>query len=235
MFSPQGNDNLISNNASVVTNSALYSFDDSKNMSNKVSEKHENKKGAFANFARISSFDDEIGWSSNKSESTFNNYYDNPNFTGAGLYKPFGVNDDNPLGKNVYNYSMSSASVVRGIAFANGGREFVENPLAKPYNIVDNTYELGRAIKNNDFNDVINITRTKNIEVISKIEITPIAYNTYQMSDILKETRTSQVIDFRPIPKELALTKPSKLRNFWGNQIGFIKNLKNMFIKSKVK
>lgn len=216
MFSPQGNDNLISNNASAATNSALYSFNDSRNLADKYSGKHENKKGAFANFARISNFDDEIGWSSN-------------------MYNSFGTSKENPLEKNVYNYSMSSAGIIRGMAFANGGRGFVENPLAKPYKIVDNTYEFSRAIKNNDFNDVINVTKVKKAEYSNKVEIAPVAYNTYRMSDILKETDASQIIDFSPIPKELALVKTSKWRSFWGNQVEFIKHVKNMFMRSKVK
>ncbi|MBQ8298712.1 MAG: hypothetical protein IJX99_02415 [Clostridia bacterium] len=235
MFSPQGNDNLISNNASIAANSALYSFDDSKNKANIVSEKHENKKGAFANFARISCFDDEIGWVSGNLSSTSNDLYSTHDFASTGLYKPFGVSNDNPLGKNIYSYSMSSATAVRGIAFANGGRGFVENPLAKPYNIVDNTYEFNRTITNNDFNDVINVTKSEKIEDLSRVEITPVAYNTYQISDILKETKSSQIIDFKPIPQELALTKPSKFRSFFGSQIELIRNLKNMFIRSKVK
>lgn len=235
MFSPQGNENLIVNDMSVATNGVLYSFNDSKNANEPKCEKHENKKGAFANFARISTLDDENGWYPTKFENTYDSYYKEPDFTGVGLYKPFGVSNDNPLGKNVYNYSMSSACAIRGIAFSNGGRGIVENPLAKPYNIVDNTYEFGRAITNNDFNDVINVATVENDISTSKVEITPVAYNTYQMSDILKETKESQIIDFKPIPRELALAKPSKIRGFIERQIDCIRNFKNLFAKNKVK
>ena len=239
MFSPYSNENLIEENTLQIAEKVLYSFGDAENKSVIKPIKHENKKSAFANFAKISAIDEMPIWGNNTADSVMNNYYKSPNFQGVSLYKPLGVIADNPLERGIYSYSMSSATAVKGMAFANKSGGIVKNPLATQCNIVDNSYEFNRTIKNNDVYDIINAAKTeKNMPIIdaTRVEIAPIAHNTFQMADILIETQTSQIIEFMP-QKTMALTKTTKMSSFWAKQRAMIDNLKNMFSikKEKVK
>lgn len=234
MFSPYSNDNLIEENTLQIAEKVLYSFGDAENKSVVNPIKHENKKSAFANFASISAFDEMPNWGASSVDNVMNNYYKSPTFQGVSLYKPMGVIADNPLDKGIYSYSMSSANVVKGMAFANSGG-IVKNPLAVPCNVVDNSYEFNRAMKNNDMYDILNSAKNeRNEEVVdaSRVEITPIAHNTFQMADILVETQTAQIIDFMPY-KTMALVKTTKMSSFWAKQRAMIDNLKNMFSKKE--
>ena len=79
--------------------------------------------------------------------------------------------------------------------------------------------------------DILNSTKiekTKEIVDVTRVEIAPIAHNTFQMADILVETQMSQVIEFVP-HKTMALTKTTKMSAFWAKQRAMIDNLKNMF------
>lgn len=239
MFSPYSNENLIEENTLQIAEKVLYSFGDAENKSVVKPIKHENKKSAFANFASISISDETPIFGGAPVDTVINNYYKSPNFQGVSLYKPLGVIADNPLEKGIYNYSMSSATAIKGMAFANKSGGIVKNPLAEPCNIVDNTYEFNRTIKNNDVYDIMNATKVEkavpNVDA-TRVEIAPIAHNTFQMADILIETQTSQIIDFMP-HKTMALTKTTKMSSFWAKQRAMIDNLKNMFSikKEKVK
>lgn len=236
MFSPYSNDNLIEENTLQIAEKVLYSFGDAENKSVINPIKHENKKSAFANFASISAVDEMPIWGNNSLDLAINNYYKSPDFQGVSLYKPLSVISDNPLEKSVYNYSMSSATAVKGIAFANPSGGNVKNPLVVPCNIVDNSYEFNRTMKNDDMYDVINATKVENEVEANRVEIAPIAHNTFKMADILVETQMSQVIEFMP-HKTTALVKTTKMSSFWAKQRAMIDNLKNMFSikKEKVK
>ena len=150
------------------------------------------------------------------------------------MYKPLGGVNDNPLGKTVYNYSLSSVSAVKGMAFAGSSGGNLNNPLAKPCNIVDNSYEFNRPIMNSDFTDVINATKIEKAIEATRVEIAPVARNTFKMADILVETEASQIISFKP-RQEVALTKVTKMSAFWAKQRNMIENFKNMFIVKKEK
>lgn len=232
MYSPISNENLITENASGIAENVLYSFGDTENKSIYNSLKPD-KKSAFANFASISGTDEVPVWGRNTMDNVMNNYYKSPEFKGVSLYKPLGVVNDNPLGKNVYNYSMSSATAVKGMAFAGSGN--LNNPLAKPYNIVDNSYEFNRNMTNSDFTDVINETKIEEAIEATRIEIMPVARNTFKMSDILVESEATQVINFTPRQTTVALTKVTKMSAFLAKQRSMIENLKNMFIVKKEK
>ena len=238
MFSPYSNDNLIEENTLQIAEKVLYSFGDAENKSVMNPIKHENKKSAFANFASISALDEMPNFGVGSVDNVMNNYYKSPTFQGVSLYKPMGVIADNPLEKGIYSYSMSSAGVVKGMAFANSGG-IVKNPLAAPCSVVDNSYEFNRTMKNNDMYDILNSAKKENAEKVvdtNRVEIAPIAHNTFQMADILVETQMSQVIEFVP-HKTMALVKTTKMSSFWAKQRAMIDNLKNMFSikKEKVK
>lgn len=234
MFSPYSNDNLIEENTLQIAEKVLYSFGDAENKSVINPIKHENKKSAFANFASISALDEMPNWGAGSVDNVMNNYYKSPAFQGVSLYKPLGVVADNPLEKGIYNYSMASTSMVKGMAFANSGG-IVKNPLSTPCNIVDNSYEFNRTIKNNDMYDVLNsvkVEKTTEIVDLGRVEIAPVAHNTFQMADILVETQMSQVIDFMP-HKTMALVKTTKMSAFWAKQRAMIDNFKNIFSKKE--
>ena len=234
MFSPYSNDNLIEENTLQIAERVLYSFGDAENKSVINPIKHENKKSAFANFASISALDEMPNWGAGSVDNVMNNYYKSPTFQGVSLYKPLGVVADNPLEKGIYNYSMASTSMVKGMAFANSGG-IVKNPLSTPCNIVDNSYEFNRTIKNNDMYDVLNSVKaekTTEIVDLGRVEIAPVAHNTFQMADILVETQMSQVIDFMP-HKTMALVKTTKMSAFWAKQRAMIDNFKNIFSKKE--
>ena len=234
MFSPYSNDNLIEENTLQIAEKVLYSFGDAENKSVINPIKHEKKKSAFANFASISALDEMPNWGAGSVDNVMNNYYKSPTFQGVSLYKPLGVAADNPLEKGIYNYSMASTSMVKGMAFANSGG-IVKNPLSTPCNIVDNSYEFNRTIKNNDMYDVLNSVKaekTTEIVDLGRVEIAPVAHNTFQMADILVETQMSQVIDFMP-HKTMALVKTTKMSAFWAKQRAMIDNFKNIFSKKE--
>ena len=234
MFSPLSNENLIKENTTGIADNVLYSFGDAENKSIYNSLKPENKKSAFANFANIAGNDDVPTFGVNTVDNVINNYYKSPEFKGVSLYKPLGVTNDNPLGKNVYNYSLSSVAAVKGMAFAGSSGLNLNNPLAKPYNIVDNSYEFNRVITNSDFTDVINETKIEKAIEATRIEIAPVARNTFKMTDILVETDATQIISFKP-RQTVALTKVTKMSAFWAKQRNMIENLKSMFIVKKEK
>ena len=233
MFSPYSNDNLIEENTLQIAEKVLYSFGDAENKSVMNPIKHENKKSAFANFASISITEETPTFGAVSFDGAMNNYYKSPNFQRVNLYKPLGIVSDNPLEKGVYNYSMTSASVVKGMAFSNSGGGIVKNPLATPCNIVDNSYEFNRTIKNDDVYDILNMKKSAdkvsaNID-LSRVEINQVAHNTFEMADILVETQASQIIDFAPRNKTMALVKTTKMGAFWAKQRAAISNLKSMF------
>ena len=234
MFSPLSNENLIKENAAGIADNVLYSFGDAENKSIYNSLKPENKKSAFANFANIAGNDEIPTFGVTTVDNVINNYYKSPEFKGVSLYKPLGVANDNRFGKNVYNYSLSSATAVKGMAFAGSNGGNLNNPLAKPYNIVDNSYEFNRTITNSDFTDVINATKIEKTIEATRVEIAPVARNTFKMADILVETEASQIISFKP-RQEVALTKVTKMSAFLAKQRNMIENLKNMFIVKKEK
>ena len=233
MFSPYSNENLIEENTLQIAEKVLYSFGDAENKSVINPIKHENKKSAFANFASISISDEVPILSTPSVDTVMNNYYKSPNFQGVSLYKPLGIVADNPLERSAYNYSMSSVSAVKGMAFSNSGGGIVKNPLVTPCNIVDNSYEFNRTIKNDDVYDILNAK--KNVDKVAtnidltRVEITPVAHNTFEMADILVETQASQIIDFVPQNKTMALTKTTKMSAFWAKQRAMMNNFKNMF------
>lgn len=234
MFSPLSNENLIKENTAGIADNVLYSFCDAENKSIYNSLKPENKKSAFANFANIAGNDEIPTFGANTVDTVINSYYKSPEFKGVSLYKPLGVVNDNPLGKNVYSYSLSSATAVKGMAFAGSSGGILNNPLAKPYNIVDNSYEFNRPIMNSDFTDVINATKIEKAIEATRVEIAPVARNTFKMTDILVETEATQIISFKP-RQTVALTKVTKMSAFWAKQRNMIENLKSMFIVKKEK
>lgn len=152
-----------------------------------------------------------------KKSSSFNR----GTFSGVGLYRPLVSNEFNPLNKTIYNYSTAYTIPVHGIAFENKSSEIVENPLSSSYKIVDNLHVL---------NSNVQIQSTPNVEkkTTKKIE------NVCQMSEILKNTDASQIIEFHTIPQNLALVRSSKLRSFLFREIDVIGSLKNIFSKQKI-
>lgn len=238
MFSPQVTDKLIENEICPKKKPQLFDYEDFAGFTHadEAIVKHENKQSAFANFANITCTDEVDSYISNKS-TTLGNIYDTHNFQGVGLYKPFGIVSDNPLNKSVYNYSMATAGVVRGIAFSSYNSGYVNNPLSESCHIVDNSYEFNKnPIKNNDFNDIISATFSfNNVSNTRGYEVPKVDYNTYRICDIIKEADMSQILDLGKYKKSTALVKTSWLRSFIGSQIELFNNIKRIFSKEKIR
>ncbi len=239
MFSPYNNENLIKENATKIADNELYSFGDSENKASYNPIKSKKESIGFANLASISNTDEMFSLRGSTVDNVMNNYYKSPEFKGVSLYKPLCANNDNNLEKKVYNYSFTSATAVRGMAFSKLGSGNLNNPLAKPYNIVDNSYEFNHTMINSDFTDIINETQNEKRSFApkdpTKVEIMPIASNTFDMQDILLETDSSRIITFKTEKKSLALEKVTPMSNFWAKQRNIIESLKNMLVVKKQK
>lgn len=135
-------------------------------------------------------------------------------FKTDGLFRPLVNKDSVNLNNKIYNYSSSYLTPVHGIAFEKQGRENVDNPLTRPCNIVNNIYanspSWGEASEK----------KTNDSQTLKK-EI-------YMMSDVLKNTKESQIISFATVPKELSLVaSPSKWKSVLYKEI----NLKEILLK----
>lgn len=135
-------------------------------------------------------------------------------FKKDGLFRPLVNKDSVNLNNKIYNYSSSYSTPVHGIAFEKQGRENVDNPLTRPCNIVNNIYanspSWGEASEK----------KTNDSQTLKK-EI-------YMMSDVLKNTKESQIISFATVPKELSLVaSPSKWKSVLYKEI----NLKEILLK----
>lgn len=135
-------------------------------------------------------------------------------FKTDGLFRPLVNKDTVNLNNKIYNYSSSYSTPVHGIAFEKQGRENVDNPLTRPCNIVNNIYanspSWGEASEK----------KTNDSQTLKK-EI-------YMMSDVLKNTKESQIISFATVPKELSLVaSPSKWKSVLYKEI----NLKEILLK----
>ena len=134
-------------------------------------------------------------------------------FKTDGLFRPLVNKDSVNLNNKIYNYSSSYSTPVHGIAFEKQGRENVDNPLTRPCNIVNNIYanspSWGEASEK----------KTNDSQTLKK-EI-------YMMSDVLKNTKESQIISFATVPKELSLVaSPSKWKSVLYKEINLKEILK---------
>lgn len=135
-------------------------------------------------------------------------------FKTDGLFRPLVNKDSVNLNNKIYNYSSSYLTPVHGIAFEKQGRENVDNPLTRPCNIVNNIYA------NSPSWGEANEKKTNDSQTLKK-EI-------YMMSDVLKNTKESQIISFATVPKELSLVaSPSKWKSILYKEI----NLKEILLK----
>lgn len=135
-------------------------------------------------------------------------------FKTDGLFRPLVNKDTVNLNNKIYNYSSSYSTPVHGIAFEKQGRENVDNPLTRPCNIVNNIYA-------NSPSWVEASEKKTNDSQTLKKEI-------YMMSDVLKNTKESQIISFATVPKELSLVaSPSKWKSVLYKEI----NLKEILLK----
>ena len=135
-------------------------------------------------------------------------------FKTDGLFRPLVNKDTVNLNNKVYNYSTSYSTPVHGIAFEKQGRENVDNPLTKPCNIVNNIYA-------NSPSWIEASEKKASDEQAPKREI-------YMMSDVLKNTKESQIISFATVPKEMSLVaSPSKWKSVLYKEI----NLKEILLR----
>lgn len=135
-------------------------------------------------------------------------------FKTDGLFRPLVNKDTVNLNNKVYNYSTSYSTPVHGIAFEKQKRENVDNPLTRPCNIVNNIYA-------NSPSWIEASEKKANDNQTSKKEI-------YMMSDVLKNTKESQIISFATVPKELSLVaSQSKWKSVLYKEI----NLKEILLK----
>lgn len=135
-------------------------------------------------------------------------------FKTDGLFRPLVNKDTVNLNNKIYNYSSSYSTPVHGIAFEKQGRENVDNPLTRPCNIVNNIYA------NSPSWSEASEKKTNDSQTLKK-EI-------YMMSDVLKNTKESQIISFATVPKELSLVaSPSKWKSVLYKEI----NLKEILLK----
>lgn len=239
MFSSEYKEKLIKELNIQLENNAFYSAPESIDTTFDSLDTFDNfgntGKFAYGNLANITGFDLTSKVNDNVYNPNVVNTYDKTfEFNGVGLFRPLISNEFNPLNKTVYNYQASYATPINGLAFMGSDGGIVENPLKQVFNVVDNTSELLASKTEDVFSDVKESMNS--IEVMHQSSVTtikPIAYNTYQMSDIIEKTIDSQIIDFNAIPRELALTKPSKIKSVLFKQIDVWGAIKGIFAKNK--
>ncbi len=136
-------------------------------------------------------------------------------FHGVGLYRPLIANEFNPLNKTVYNYSASYAVPVHGIAFEKNIGAY-ESPLYKSYEGIIDSDEFKKTT-------YINYEDKKVIKQPTELN----------MEEILGNTDEDKILNFKQIPREMALVKASRLRSFWFQEIDIVENIKNIFKNKK--
>ena len=234
LFSPEDKEKLIKELNIQLENKEFYSVDDDIALPSNIFEEFETIQNLkYANLASVTGSEFEKTSSSIQNiYDLTNNYCESSNFKSVGLFRPLVNSEFNPLDKTVYNYQATYAAPVHGLAFMGNDGGVVENTVQRLYKVVDNSAIIGTVGNNNE---VVSANSLSTKEILandsSKIAITPIAYNTYQMADILKNTIDSQIIDFKAIPRELALAKASKWRNIWFKEIDILGAIKNIFAK----
>lgn len=238
MFSLEVKEKLIKELNIQLENKEFYSVDDDVALPSNIFEDLENISAP--NYAKLASITgDELEKPQNNLKTVYNltnEYCESNNFKSVGLYRPLINSEFNPLDKTVYNYKATYAAPIHGMAFMKNDGGIIENTISNLYNIVDNTniFNKYNSLRNYEKFDVNAIIKDEIIEDdSSKIPVKSIAYNTYQMSDILETTQESQILNFKEIPKELALTKPSKWKSFWFQEINITDTIKNIFSKRK--
>lgn len=133
------------------------------------------------------------------------------NFVTDGLFRPLVNKEVNALNSKVYNYTEMCTTPVHGMAFESNKGVNVENPLAKPCNIVNNVYETSPSW---------NEAREKANAEIREYKTKKSEKEIYKMSDVLKETKDEQVKTFATMPKEVSLvSSSSKLKSILFKQI----------------
>ncbi len=214
---------------------SFYTLNDTKAFSFKDgvdtfdSVKYE-QASAFSGIARITGFEMDKPVQNNLMKSSINSYFDSMKIDGSNLYRPMVSSFSNPLEKNVYTYKPTFDLTINGMAFLSKNGGIVENPLTKNINIVNN------ITKNTVAQNPIAFEK----DFVSEIEmhkVEPVALNTYNMSDILNDSKNTEELQFNTIPKEYALTTVSKStwRDIFFKQVDIFKGLRNIFSKQKIK
>lgn len=185
---------------------------------------------AFSGLARITGFEMDKPVQNNLMKSSINSYFDSIKIDGSNLYRPMVSSFSNPLEKNVYTYKPTFDLAINGMAFLSKNGGIVENPLTQNINIVNNitqnTIAQNPIAFENDF-----------VSEIGMHKVEPVALNTYNMADILNDSKNTEELQFNTIPKEYALTTVSKptWRDIFFKQVDIFKGLRNIFLKQKIK
>ena len=160
-----------------------------------------------------------------------------PDFTGVGLFRPLVSNQYNPLNTTIYNYKASYATPVHGIAFASKNGEYVEPQHTTSYFTDTNTFEttitnnLGTITyatpavsSNSNYNTVITDSVANDGILIKDSQL--------NMADIIPKTTSTNVINFSPIPQNLALTaRRHSFKDILFMQIDIVGGIKKIFGK----
>lgn len=200
MFTDADKRNLINELNIELENNTFYNNPlISKNMNEKNDDSYSAKNDS-SSFGKLPKSNNKIAFSDTVFSSKvslddikFENKPTTTTFNSDGLFRPLVNKETVNIKNNVYNYTTSYATPVHGIAFEkNGG--YVENPLKKPCNIVDNIYKkTSTGVLEND----------NSIKETSK-EISV-------MADLIENTESSQVMCFASVPKELSLIPSSSV------------------------
>lgn len=259
MFSPDMKEKLIKELNLQLDKNEFYKSDEVDISLDDIDTKH---NLTYASLASIPKYEASIlgqnTENSNTSSYLKNNYSTNV-IKNVGMFKPLVGFESNPLTKNIYNYDTSYKVPVNGMLFYKDDGVKVYNPLTKPCNIVDKSFGNvdstcltgdDKCLEGNKNENAVKAYKSSNeymdfdslVEKIdeecddSKVLISPVAENTYEMSDILAQGNTTQVLNLSTIPDNMALRTQSKFRSFWFKQIDVLGGIKSLFhSNSKVK
>ncbi len=258
MFSSDMKENLIKELNLQLAKNEFYKSDEVDISLDDIGTKH---NLTYANLASIPKYGiTNLGENveSNKVNYYLGNNYSTNVIKSVGMFKPLVNFESNPLTKNVYNYDTSYKVSVNGMVFNKDECVKVDNPLTKPCNIVNKSFgNVSNGLVINDDKSFVNDKQENALKAYkssneyldfdslverideecddSKVLIKPVAANTYEVSDILAQGNTTQVLNLSTFPDNMALTKQSKFRSFWFKQIDVLGGIKNLFHSNKVK